>query len=241
MSSSSILKFFVTPAHDCSYLEGKEARTLFIDPNINITEAQYSELSDLGFRRSGNFIYRPHCEGCSQCIPVRIPVVRFSMSKRQRRIWRKNQAMHVELLAPEFSEEHYRLYERYISQRHRDGDMYPPSEQQYTSFLMNEWGKTFFIEFRQHHQLVAVAVTDRLSNGLSAIYTFFDPDMPQQSLGVFSVLTQIECAKSMELPYLFLGYWIKQCQKMAYKNEYQPLEVFIDNHWQDLPSFTATN
>lgn len=234
MSSLSTLKFFVTPGHDCSYLPNKEARTLFVDPKIDITEQQYSELSDLGFRRSGNFVYRPHCDECSECIPVRVPVAHFSMNRKQRRIWKKNQVLSTNLLAPAFKEEHFLLYERYIRQRHRDGDMYPPSEEQYKSFLLNQWSKTFFIEFRQDQQLCALAVTDRLNNGLSAIYTFFDPNLPQLSLGVFSVLTQIESARSLSLPYLFLGYWIKQCQKMSYKNEYQPLEVFCDNRWQVL-------
>jgi len=235
MSSLSTLKFFVTPSHDCSYLEGKKARTLFVDPKADITEDKYSELSDLGFRRSGNFIYRPHCDECNQCIPVRVAVNNFTPSKRQKRIWNKNQELDINVLAPEFRQEHYELYQYYINTRHKDGDMHPTSEEQYKTFVLKDWGRTLFIEFRRHNRLMAVAVTDRLDNGLSSIYTFFDPDEPQLSLGVYGVLTQIEYAKSMDLPYLYLGYWIKECQKMSYKTEYKPIEALIDNEWQKMP------
>jgi arginine-tRNA-protein transferase len=129
------------------------------------------------------------------------------------------------------SGEHYALYRKYIEQRHADGDMYPPSRQQYDSFLGSCWEVTHYIEYRLEGKLVGVAVTDGLDNGISAIYTFFDTDLEKRSLGVFSILLQIELAKKFEVPDLYLGYWIKNSPKMSYKNQYRPFELFTGNRW----------
>lgn len=231
MTDLSTLRFFSTPAHACSYLEDRQATTLFVDPNANITPELYRELSGLGFRRSGDYLYRPHCKGCQACIPVRIPVADFSARRRHKRILKRNAAMQVEVIPARFSQELYRLYARYIESRHGDGDMFPPSEEQFASFLMSDWSDTRFCCFRRHGQLVAVAVIDRLRDGLSAVYTFFEPNMPELSLGTYAILWQIDYCLEQGLPQLYLGYWIRDCQKMRYKDQFAPLEYFADGHW----------
>jgi len=232
MTDLAAIKFFVTPLHQCSYLPRKDAITLFADPKANLNHNLYSELSELGFRRSGNYLYRPHCRQCCACIPVRIPADRFELSRKHKRILQKNADLKIERVHAEYQEEHYQLYAEYISSKHRDGDMYPPSPEQYASFLLSDWGNTAFYEFRlPDGELIAVAVCDVMKNGLSAVYTFYSVAHAQRSLGVMAVLWQIEECKRLELPALYLGYWIKDCQKMSYKTEYRPLEMYVNNHW----------
>lgn len=231
MTTLRQLHFYSTPEHECSYISGRMAKTLFVDPQAIITTDAYSQLSDLGFRRSGRHIYRPHCDGCQACISVRIPVNEFRPSKSQRRILRRNSDLQIERVAPLLTDEHYDLYARYINTRHADGDMHPPTVEQFKAFLVEGHDCSFFYEIRRGDQLLAVAVTDELSQGLSAIYTFFEPEAPRRSLGSFCILSQIEQTRQLGLPYLYLGYWVKQCQKMNYKIAYRPLQLLLDGHW----------
>ncbi|MDX1805308.1 MAG: arginyltransferase [Alcanivorax sp.] len=234
MTDLSTLRFFRTPAHACSYLEDRQASTLFVDPQATLTPALYSELSQLGFRRSGDYLYRPHCDRCQACIPARIRVGDFHPRRRHRRILKRNNMLVVSREPARFSREFYRLYASYIDHRHGDGDMYPPSEEQFNNFLICDWAATEFYCFREQGQLRAVAVTDRLDDGLSAVYTFFDPTLQDRSLGVMALLWQIDQCRRLNLPYLYLGYWIRQCQKMNYKSQYRPLELLVHGHWQEL-------
>ncbi len=176
MTNLATLKFFVTPPHECSYLPDREASSLFVDPAARMNMEMYAKLSAVGFRRSGDYLYRPHCAHCNACVPVRIPVAEFRMRRSQRRIWRRNEDLSVVTRQANFAQEHYDLYQRYITARHEEGDMYPPSVEQYEAFLTNRWGTTRFHEFRLQDQLISVAVVDHMPNGLSAVYTFFDPD-----------------------------------------------------------------
>jgi len=137
----------------------------------------------------------------------------------------------VRITEPRLTEENYALYARYIEARHADGDMHPPSPEQFRSFLLCEWSDTLFAEFRAEGELIAVAVTDQVSDGLSAIYTFYDPDQGARSPGVFAILWQIEYARIRDRGHLYLGYWIRQCQKMSYKTDYRPLEMFVGGRW----------
>ncbi|RJG19944.1 arginyltransferase [Alcanivorax profundi] len=235
MTDLSTLRFFRTPAHSCSYLEDRQASTLFVDPQATLSPELYSELSLLGFRRSGDYLYRPHCDQCSACIPARVRVSDFQPKRRHRRIRKVNDDLVVNREPARFTRELYSLYADYINQRHGDGDMYPPSEEQFTNFLTCDWADTQFHCFRQAGKLRAVAVTDQLEDGLSAVYTFFDPHLPERSLGVMALLWQIEQCRRLQLPYLYLGYWIHQCQKMSYKSQYQPLEILRSGAWKDLP------
>ena len=232
MSDLQTLRFYATPPHNCSYLPARQAKTLFVDPQIKVSSALYSQLSDLGFRRSGSHIYRPHCDQCNACISVRIPVAAFKASKTQRRIWRRNEDLQVTRAEPQLTIEYYRLYERYISQRHADGDMYPPTPGQFMSFLVEGQQPGYFYEFRDpNKRLLAVAVTDQLAQGLSALYTFYDPEQERRSLGTYAILWQIEATRRAGLDYLYLGYWVRDCRKMRYKTAYQPLEMLIADQW----------
>jgi len=236
MNRIATLAFYSTEPHPCSYLAGREATTVFADPAFAMTPELYSHLCEQGFRRSGEHIYKPHCQQCAACIPLRIPIKDFRADRQQKRCWKQNQDLSIEIVEDIRSGEHYSLYERYIRERHRDGDMYPATLKQYEGFLAAptfslEQPVTHYIEFRSGTRLLAIAVTDILSAGVSAIYTFYEPEEEQRSLGVFSVLFQIELARRLGLPHLYLGYWIKDSQKMSYKNRYRPYEVFLQGRW----------
>jgi len=233
MTNLQTLVFYATPEHDCSYLPDQKAVTMFLDPKTPVSTDIYSQLSGFGFRRSGNHFYRPHCNHCKACIPMRVPADRFVPSKSQKRILRKNRHVQCQIMSPDFHEDHYLLYEKYICERHRDGDMYPPSREQYRSFLVEGHASTRFVEFSIEDRLYAIAVIDRLNDGLSAIYTFFDPDLEKLSPGTYAILWQLEYAKELNLPYLYLGYFIRQCQKMSYKNNFRPFEAMINDQWMD--------
>ena len=195
-------QFFLTPKHPCSYLNRNNAQTLFFDPRQIITSETYQALTDQGFRRSGSHLYRPHCGACNACIPTRVPVAEFKPSRSQRRVVKRNQDITVRVEEATFSRRHYHLYERYISLRHADGDMFPASEDQFRSFLLSPWSDCVFVSLYEEERLLSVAVTDRQMYGLSAIYTFFEPNEDHRSLGVLSILKQIELCQSWGLPYL---------------------------------------
>jgi len=225
-------QFFLTPTHPCSYLDDQpSAQTLFFDPRAIVTHEIYQTLTDQGFRRSGSHLYRPHCSTCNACIPIRIPTALFKPRRSQRRVLKRNQDLHLRLEEATFSPRHYHLYERYVSLRHADGDMYPASEDQYRSFLLSTWSNSLFMCLYDEDHLLSVAVIDQQAHGLSAIYTFFEPNETSRSLGVLSILKQIELCQQLELPYLYLGYWIKECDKMSYKTQYRPAQLFVNNRW----------
>lgn len=233
MSDLKELHFFATPEHNCSYIEGNKAKTLFVDPQSSVTQVAYTQLSELGFRRSGRHIYRPHCDQCQACISVRIPVTHFTPNKTQRRIINRNQDIRIEAVEPHFNEAYFDLYRRYINTRHADGDMFPPSEEQFITFLVEGEQPCQFLEMWLDDQLVGVAVTDQLARGLSATYTFFDPDpvFNKRSLGTYAILMQLNRCQDVQLDYLYLGYWVQACRKMNYKIAYRPLEFLLDGRW----------
>lgn len=237
MTDLSELRFFSTREHECGYLPKQKAKTIFVDPDATIDAELYSELSEFGFRRSGPHVYRPRCDSCQACIPIRIRTVDVILSKSQKRCLKKNQDLSCRRIQSIDTPEHYALYARYIEERHADGDMYPPTLAQYKDFLTREWGVTEYLEYRLGNRPIAISVVDQLQNGLSAIYAFFDPDEDKRSLGVYNILHQIQRAKAIGLPYVYLGYWIKECQKMRYKVDYRPFEVYIDNQWMVVRDF----
>ncbi len=231
MSSDLSLKFYLTPEHECSYLKDQEARTLFVDPRTALSTDSFARLTENGFRRSGDYVYRPHCEQCQACESLRVIAPLFEFSKYERRIWTKNLDLEANFSEPRFDQSHYALYERYIEARHQDGDMYPPSEEQYKNFLLTPFESAQFIEFFLDGELVALSVVDRLTNALSAIYTFFDPELSKRSLGTFVILWQLNYCQVEKLDYLYLGYYIAQSHKMAYKKRFGPSERFRNNQW----------
>ncbi len=226
------LKLFTTPEHLCSYIEGAFATTLFVDPSTHIDQHTYSQLAMLGFRRSGANYYKPHCARCNACIPVRIPVATFAPNRSQTRALQKASRLTTHIKPVGFDKKHYQLYEKYINCQHGDGDMYPATPDQYESFIIQCSENTFFVEFHQSDRLVAVAVVDELTNALSAVYTFYDPDCRHLNLGTLAVLWQVAHAKRMGLDFVYLGYWIAACAKMRYKSRFRPLEQLAEEGWQ---------
>ncbi len=231
ISELESLQFFQTQPHKCSYLSEQSAATVFLNPKQTIDKALYSQLSEYGFRRSGKHIYKPLCQNCTACIPIRIPVELFKPNRQQKRAWKRNQDLSSHIVYSIDTDEHYALYERYINERHADGDMYPPSREQFESFLTNEWNSTRYYEFRNNGKLIALSVADMMDNGISAVYTYFDPDENKRSLGTYSILFLIEQAKQQQLPAVYLGYWIKSSPKMNYKSAYRPLEIQDGTKW----------
>lgn len=225
------MDFYLAGPHPCNYLTDRSASTLYADPYQPVSTALYSRLIAHGFRRSGEHLYRPHCHGCEACIPVRIPVAEFSARRNQLRTWRRNQDLTVQAAPHTRQPEHFQLYQRYLASRHPGGGMDDTSPDHYQNFLLCEGLDTRLYEFRSGEQLLAVAVTDHLEQGLSAVYTFYDPDHPGRSLGNYAILWQIQQARRLGLPWLYLGYWIKECRKMSYKDEYRPLEIYRHGRW----------
>lgn len=207
---------------------GKVRHYLFLDPQDPHTAYTYQHLVNLGFRRNGSHLYRPNCTGCNQCIPCRVPVDDFRVNRRFRRVLKSNQDIAIRLEEPRDDQEVYELYERYIATRHREGDVYPASIDQLRAFLFARWSRTFFLSSYVNKKLVAVAVTDVLHDVLSAIYTFFEPEFETRSLGVFSVLKQIDECRVRELTHLYLGYWIEDCPSMDYKARYRPIQTLVN-------------
>lgn len=239
------LMLYQSPPHPCGYLDGHASSSVFIDPDAKLSSANYGFLLQQGFRRSGAHVYRPQCPDCQACISARLPVVDFAPRRQQRRTLRANRDLDIEITPARFDPEHYALYRAYTGARHTDGEMAQSSAEEYGDFLIADWCRSEFMEFRLAGRLVAVAVIDRIPDGLSAVYTFFDPDLAARSLGVFAVLCQIERARELNLPYLYMGYWIGDCRKMRYKADYRPLELLLNGLWvafdpgQPLPAATT--
>lgn len=229
------MKFGLTAEFPCSYLPDRKERLLvYVNEDIDNAQA-YDRLIQAGFRRSGEQIYRPHCAQCNACKAMRINVELFKPSKGQKRIRNKNRDLN--LIWRRFSDvnmaDYYPLYANYISERHRDGSMYPPDLQNFLSFNQCLWRDPYFLEAWLEDELVAVAITDKTHSGLSAFYTFFEPKLASRSLGKFMILAQFEQTLRLNLPYTYLGYYIADCEKMNYKNQYAGYEWFNGEYWTD--------
>ncbi len=228
---ASSIRVLQTVEHRCGYFSDRRTRNLVVDPGADHLDVIYDSLTSSGFRRAGALIFRPHCRTCSACLATRIPVAEFIPSRSQRRTLERNADFMIEQTPARFTTEIFALYRRYLKARHAGGGMDNPAREDFENFLLSAWSRSFFIEIRDGGKLLAVAVTDRLSSGLSAVYTFFEPRLTRHSLGVLAILTQISLARSLRLPYLYLGYWIKNHPKMQYKVDFRPIEVFRDGQW----------
>lgn len=230
--SSQNIHLYLTSEHDCGYLPDRMATNLVPDPARQMDMELYSQLIQLGYRRSGDFTYRPHCNDCAECQPCRLPVATFIPSRSQRRCLRDNQDLATGIIKAEYSDEHFELYKTYINSRHSDGSMVNPKPEDFNNFLFSPWSDTHFLEVRKDSRLIAVAAIDYTHSALSAVYCYFDPEESGRSLGTYCILQQIQHTKAIGLNYLYMGYWIKDCQKMKYKAHFQPMEVFTNNTWQ---------
>ena len=228
---STTLSFYASMPHDCGYLPERTAMSVFADPAINMTTGIYNKLAEIGFRRSGTHVYAPKCDNCQACIPVRIPVDVFSPNRSQRRTLARNERVEVVHTPARFNQRHFQLYQRYLAQRHVGGGMDNPTPESYMEFLISRWSNTSFYEFRLDGEVIAVSVVDHLPRALSAVYTFFEPDLAQLSLGSYAIQWLIGHAKQLGHRWLYLGYWIKHSRKMAYKDNYRPIEALINGPW----------
>lgn len=225
------LQFYATAPYPCSYLDDHEARSQVAVPSELISTGAYSQLVQQGFRRSGAFVYRPWCDHCQACVPVRLPVAQFQPNRTQRRVQQRNHNLKVRLIELSFRDEHFQLYQRYQQSRHAGGGMDQDNREQYESFLLKSNVASVLAEFIEDGVVRMVSLIDQLNDGISSVYTFFDPDLSSRSLGVYNVLWQVGLAKQLGLPYVYLGYWIKECRKMSYKTQYRPIEGRVKGEW----------
>ncbi len=236
LKQDASIRLFLTDTEDCSYLEGRKQRMLVVDPSQAIDLNIGTQLSQKGFRRSGDMIYRPNCGSCNKCVSVRVPVHHFKPSRNQKRVSTKNQDLEPKVVSISRAADYFDMYLEYQRARHANGIMCNPNIDMYKSFIESDVATGYLLVMRHKETKVpySVSVIDVFADGISGVYTFFDPKMSKRSLGTNAVLEMIKTSLSQKLQYVYLGFWVDECQKMNYKTKFSPLEGYIDDKWQTL-------
>ena len=228
---SDVVRLFQTLPHACGYYADRTSQNLVIDPSSPRLEQLYEVALQRGYRRAGGHVYIPRCQECRACIACRIPVASFKANRAQRRCLKVNADLVTSIQPARYSQERFDLYQRYLKWRHPGGGMDDAQAEDFSRFLYTHWSPTRFIEFRKDDRLLAVAVTDFCASGLSAVYTYFDPDAAERGVGTFAILKQIEIAREQAIDHLYLGFWIAGHPKMDYKMRFQPIEILRGGEW----------
>jgi len=237
MTAASSIRIYQTAEHPCGYWPDRRARDIVLDPDSRALPVVYPAALAQGFRRSGGHVYRPQCDACMACVPVRIDVQAFTPNRSQQRCLRRNADLQVRDLPAQRDTEVFELYRRYLGHRHPKGGMDEPRPEDFDNFLSAPWSPTRFLCFHDGlGALKGVAVSDLLPNGVSAVYTFFDPDEAGRSLGTFAILRQIEWARTLGLPHVYLGFWLQGHPKMDYKRRFRGVEQLRHGEWENLPA-----
>lgn len=231
--------FYKTQPHQCGYFNNMKATNVVLDPGLPASASLYGRLLAAGFRRSGDYVYRPDCRHCGACVSLRLPVTEMRFNRSQRRTIKRNVDLQVTRVSMDYYAEHFELYRHYLAKRHPDGPMLAHSRTEYMGFLRSRAMNTGLLEFRLGQRLLAVAVTDYLEDSLSAVYTFYDPEQSARSLGTYAILRQIEEARRLQKKWLYLGYWIHDSGKMRYKSTFMPAEAYVRGGWQRVESAQA--
>ena len=225
-------RLYLSAPHPCPYIEPETAATVMLDPKHPVNDALFNTLLKAGFRRSGDSIFRPHCRNCNACISVRIPAAEYRPNRAQRRTYSRNSDLATSMTPATFNDEHFDLYCRYQAWRH-SGDLMDHSDPKlYREFMVESTVETVFIEHRLNGKLATVSVCDLTDDGMSAVYTFFDPKLQARSLGTYAIMKQVDYVNSMRLDWLYLGYWINGCKKMGYKIKFAPIFGFVNKEWR---------
>lgn len=239
-SSHNPIRLFETVVDECPYLEGRKSASILVDPDHQIDAKLFGTLSRSGFRRSGDMLYSPRCPSCAECVSVRIPAKRFAPSRSQKRVFKKNGDLTVTLEEVRFEQAHFDLYLKYQQHRHPESSMCDSDPKKYIGFIESDYAHSKFLCLYLDNRLIGLSVLDQFEGGLSAVYTFFDPDHNNRSLGTFAILYAIQLAQQFDIPFVYLGYWIKDSNKMNYKSQFTPLQGYLDRKWVELDIKTPT-
>jgi arginine-tRNA-protein transferase len=227
------IQFYTTTEYNCSYIDKMDAQSLVVTPYKSINQNTFQDLIEKGFRRSGQYIYKPNCKSCTACIPIRLSVKKFLPSKTQKRTYKKHGYFTIREAPLSFKKNHFDLYLKYQNNRHSFINNEQNNLDEYNDFLIKSNVKSKFIEFWDGDLLKIVSIVDILSDGISAVYTFYDPDDDKVSYGTYSIVWLINWCKAQQLKYIYLGYWIGECNKMKYKTNFKPYELYIKGYWQE--------